>query len=333
MGTQDQQTIASPDQLIQLVRDSLVSPASKKIYAWALAVYFRWCSSYGRDPLTKSSVLEFRSAQIARNLASNTIHILVTAIRTMFRQASDAGFVPAEVTASLLNVRGVHIETVRPANWLSAGQVENLLRSAPETTLRGLRDRAVLAVMLTTGLRRYELPQVRVEQIENWGGRWVLAGVMRKGNKKDDLPLPDDPDWVKPLIDAWLSAAGVTDGPLFRPIIGGHGMRGRVTRQPLTPRGVAKIVGRYGERIGVPTLAPHDLRRTFADLALEGGADLRQIQLAMSHASIATTEKYVLRKKRFDHAPCDRLGVDFQVERKPPARVLHLPVKDKEHIP
>lgn len=70
-----------------------------------------------------------------------------------------------------------------------------------------------------------------------------------------------------------------------------------------------EAVAMYGKKIGVPKLAPHDLRRTFAKLAHKGRAAMEQIQLSLGHASIVTTERYLGVRQDLQDAPCDRLGI------------------------
>lgn len=77
----------------------------------------------------------------------------------------------------------------------------------------------------------------------------------------------------------------------------------------MTPQAVRDIVKDYGQQIGLPELAAHDLRRTFAKLAHKGGAGLDQIQLSLGHASIKTTEKYLGVSQNLTDAPCDHLGL------------------------
>jgi integrase len=77
----------------------------------------------------------------------------------------------------------------------------------------------------------------------------------------------------------------------------------------LLPQNIMEAVLKYGRSIGVPHLAPHDLRRTFAKLAHKGRAALEQIQLSLGHASIVTTERYLGVRQDLHDAPCDRLGI------------------------
>ena len=75
------------------------------------------------------------------------------------------------------------------------------------------------------------------------------------------------------------------------------------------------MVQHFGSGIGVPKLAPHDLRRTFAKLAHKGKSGLEQIQLSLGHASIMTTERYLGVRQDLTDAPCDHLGLTVEVPR------------------
>jgi integrase/recombinase XerD len=75
------------------------------------------------------------------------------------------------------------------------------------------------------------------------------------------------------------------------------------------------MVKHFGSEIGVPNLAPHDLRRTFAKLAHKGRSGLEQIQLSLGHASITTTERYLGVRQDLTDAPCDHRGLMVEVLR------------------
>ena len=99
--------------------------------------------------------------------------------------------------------------------------------------------------------------------------------------------------------------AALTSGHIFRSMNNRQQLRGEV----LLPQNILETVGRYGKRIGVPHLAPHDLRRTFAKLAHKGRAALEQIQISLGHSSIITTERYLGVRQDLQDAPCDHLGL------------------------
>ena len=88
---------------------------------------------------------------------------------------------------------------------------------------------------------------------------------------------------------------------------------GRITGDRMTAQSIFEAVRIYGAKIGVPELAPHDLRRTFAKLAHKGRAAPEQIQLSLGHASITTTEAYLGVRQDLTDAPCDHLGLKVEV--------------------
>ena len=77
----------------------------------------------------------------------------------------------------------------------------------------------------------------------------------------------------------------------------------------MAAQSIFETVKQYAANIGLPNIAPHDLRRTFAKLAHRGRAALEQIQLSLGHASIQTTERYLGIRQDLTDAPCDRLGL------------------------
>ena len=104
------------------------------------------------------------------------------------------------------------------------------------------------------------------------------------------------------------SAAGIRTGRVCRPINKG----GRLTHESLTEKCVWWVLRKYAAGIGLPNLAPHDLRRSYAKLARQGGASLEQIQLSLGHASVQTTEIYLGSKQDLKDAPCDHLRLNWE---------------------
>ncbi len=174
--------------------------------------------------------------------------------------------------------------------------------AAPDTrTLKGLRDRALLAVLIGCGLRRAEAANLSFEHVQQRDGRWVLVDLIGKRDKVRSVPMPN---WTKAAIDSWSSRAGVASGLVFRAVNRGD----RVAGDRVTPQAIRNIVAGYAEKLKNNGVAPHDLRRTFAKLAYKGGAALDQIQLSLGHESIQTTEGYLGVEQDLTDAPCDHLG-------------------------
>ena len=103
--------------------------------------------------------------------------------------------------------------------------------------------------------------------------------------------------WVKASIDRWLSATGIQAGYVFRPV----NKASRVASERMTDAGVYAVLKTYAE------LAPHDLRRSFAQMARKADCSIEQIQLSLGHASIQTTERYLGTRQDLADSPSDRI--------------------------
>jgi integrase len=213
---------------------------------------------------------------------------------------------PPEVAAAIARVRGAKRLGIRTGQWLTREQAESLISVPNPTTVKGKRDRALLAVLVGCGLRRREVATLAVEHIQLRDARWVIVDLVGKGGRVRTVPMPS---WAKSAIDTWLAAAGIETGPIFRSI----NKSDLVSGISMTARSIFQVVQTCGSRIGVPKLAPHDLRRTFAKLAHKGRAALEQIQLSLGHASVTTTERYLGVRQDLTDAPCDHLGVAVEV--------------------
>ena len=134
-------------------------------------------------------------------------------------------------------------------------------------TLKGLRDRAILSVMIGCGLRREEVTQLTTEHLQQREGRWVILNLEGKHSRVRTVPLAA---WVKTIIDNWTNAASIGSGTLFLPMRKG----GKLQDGPMTSQAIWKVVEQYAP---VENLAPHDLRRTFAKFAHRAGVPIEQI--------------------------------------------------------
>jgi integrase/recombinase XerD len=285
------------------VLDSVRSPHTRRSYDRALTGFLAWCSSGESAAFTKATVQAYRSELETRGLSASAINVQLAAIKKLAAEAADNGLLVPELAAGISKVPGARSEGPRAGNWLTRDQASRLLTLPDPETMKGKRDRAILALLLGCGLRRDELVRLPIEAIQLREGRWVIIDLLGKGRRRRTIPVPS---WVKVLIEQWMNAAGVTEGCVFRAINKG----GRVYGQGLTANVIWSIVQGYAMQIGVPKLAPHDLRRTCAKLCRAAGGDLEQIQLLLGHASIATTERYLGSRLDLTNAVNDDLGLD-----------------------
>ncbi|HEV3084214.1 MAG TPA: site-specific integrase [Gemmataceae bacterium] len=240
----------------------------------------------------------------ARKLGAVSINVRITAVRKLAVEAADNGLLAPELAAGITRVKGVASKGVRLGNWLTAKQAQALLNAPDVMTNKGLRDRAILAVLLGCGLRRSEVAALTVRHVQQRDGRWCIVDLVGKHGRVRTVPMPT---WTKVATDAWTSAASVTDGHVFRAVDRG----GNVKAAALSEKVVWQLLRPYAAAAGVPGIAPHDLRRSCAKMCRGAGGELEQIQLLLGHASVQTTERYLGTKQDLVHAPND--GIKLRV--------------------
>jgi site-specific recombinase XerD len=291
--------IAQWQKLKMLVLDSVSSPITKRVYNMALDEFYGWFQQAPRPGFTKATVSAWRVSLEARGLGSSSIIIRMSAIRKLAGEAADNGLLAPELAQGISRVKSVKSTGIRVGNWLSQRQAQALLSAPDISTVRGLRDRAILAVLLGCGLRRSEVAALTFAHVQQRDGRWCIVDLVGKHGRVRTAPMPT---WVKIAIDAWTTV-GVADGCVFRPV----NRAGAVTGERLGEKVVWAMLRGYAADAGVPGIAPHDLRRTCAKLCRAAGGELEQIQLLLGHASVQTTERYLGTRQDLVHAPNDAI--------------------------
>jgi site-specific recombinase XerD len=286
-----------------LVIDGLNSPHSKAMYSKAIDDFLGWRADKG--PMVKAQVNAYKDYLLSStDYAPSTINLRLSAIRKLATEAADNGVMDPHLAEGVRRVSGVKTSGVRTGNWLTLQQAQQLIRTPDITTLKGLRDRAILAVMVGGGLRRSEVANLTFDHVKMRQARWVIVDIVGKGRRVRTVPIPA---WTKAAIDDWTTAADIHEDYIFRSINKGDNISG----PDLTAQAVADVVKEYASQCGFDDLAAHDLRRTYAKLARKGGADLQQIQLSLGHASVKTTERYLNEAQNLTSAPCDRISLQL----------------------
>jgi site-specific recombinase XerD len=284
--------------LKRLVLDSVSSPITRRVYNLGLDEFFEWYGRELRAGFTKATVSAWRVALEARGLGAVSINVRITAVRKLAVEAADNGLLAPELANGITRVKGVASKGIRLGNWLSVVQAQKLLNTPDVTTTKGLRDRAILAVLLGCGLRRSEVAALTLAHVQQRDGRWCIVDLIGKHGRVRTIPVPT---WVKVAQDAWTGGAGVADGFVFRPVNRGGCAQG----VGLSEKVVWQLLQGYAAAAGVPGIAPHDLRRTCAKMCRAAGGELEQIQLLLGHASVQTTERYLGTRQDLVHAPND----------------------------
>jgi integrase len=290
---------ATTDRLREIVLASVTSPHSKRNYAKAFDELERYLA-IASQPLALDSFLGFRAHLVERGLSPSTINVQLSAIRKLIMEARKQGIIDSETAASLTDVENIRQQGTLTGNWLTRSQAKELLAVPDSERLIGKRDHALLALLLGCGLRRQELAQLQVEDIVEREGRSVIVDMVGKGRRIRTVAVPF---WVKKSVDVWTAAAGITQGPLLRPVSKSGKKAGETA---LGAWSVWSVVERCAKEIGIKDFGPHDLRRTCAKLCRKAGGDLEQIKFLLGHSSIQTTERYLGSEQEIAVAVNDR---------------------------
>lgn len=212
----------------------------------------------------------------------STIARKLSAVRSLFAFVEKKGLLTHNPSADISSPK---LEKYIPS-YLPVDEMFRLLQRPDISRPLGKRDRAILEVLYSCGLRVSELSGLDTGDVDF---HQRLVKVMGKGNKERIVPIGREA--LKALEDYLDETSGfrkkfygpALEGPLFMNARGGR----------LTSRSVGKLVKKYG-RAGslMLDISPHALRHTFATHLLDGGADLRAVQELLGHVSLSTTQKY-----------------------------------------
>ena len=232
------------------------------------------------EAVSRDDLVDFLASLYRLKLESRTVARHLVTLRNFFRFAQIHELITTDPS---INLESPKIRRSLPG-YLRLEEVERLLEKPDSTTALGLRDRAMLEVLYSTGLRVSELIGLRVSDLDSKVGCVRCIG---KGDKERIVPVGRK---ALIMVEKYLCDA--------RPKLLGK-LRGSptlfVNRRgvSLSRVGVWKILSGYGKRAGLRvSLTPHMLRHSFATHLLERGADLRSVQLMLGHADISTTQIY-----------------------------------------
>jgi site-specific recombinase XerD len=298
MTTAIKVTVHAIDPIIDMVLDA-VSERTRVEYGRALNDFVVWFHQTQQPVFNKAAVNAHVAALKAKGVPASSINQRLSAIRKLALEAADNELIPEAQAQAIQRVEGVKILGRKMGNWLSKEQAELLIRQPAATTHKGRRDRAILGVMIGCGLRREELCRLTVEHLQLRNERWVILNLTGKHGRVRTVPMAP---WVKRLLTQWVEGAGISKGPLFPRIRRGDHIQGGA----MTSQAIWNVVEEYAGVLHL-RVAPHDLRRSFAKLAYQGGSPIEQIQQSLGHASIKTTEDYIGIDQNFDFSPSDAI--------------------------
>lgn len=288
-------------------RQNEKAAGTRRAYGSDFRIFARWCEARGVShlPAEPGTVATFIAAEAESGTKPSTIGRRLAAIRYAHRLAAQP--TPTDDELVGVTMRGIR-RTIGAAKVKNAPATANLLGQMLEhvpDTLTGRRDRALLSLGFACALRRSELVALQVADLEVSGDGLRVTIRRSKTDQEGQGQVVGVPAGGKLLVAervaAWIRAAGITSGPIFRPI----NRHGQLLPAALTDTSVAAIVKVYASRAGLDaaTFAGHSLRRGFLTSAAQHGATLAKMKAISRHKSVDVLLGYVDDAEMFkDHA-------------------------------
>jgi integrase/recombinase XerD len=256
-----------------------LSEHSLAAYASDLAQFAAHCRDAGLEleGATERDIFRFLGRQRERGLTSRSLARQLAAIRGFYAFGATEGWIASDPAVLLNNPK---LPPLLP-DVLSRAEVERLLAQPDMATNLGFRDRTMFELLYGAGLRVSELVSLTALDVDLQAGRLRVFG---KGAKERVLPIHD---LAAELIGSYLQNVRGSFKPKGRELFLNRSGAG------ISRVAVFKNIQRYAAMAGIThKVSPHSLRHSFATHLLEGGADLRVVQILLGHADIKATEIY-----------------------------------------
>lgn len=284
----DTQIIVSPQYDLTAIDRANLQPSTREKYRREIVAMYQ----AGINPDNHTALQNY-----ADGLKSSRKQFLKSGLRIMtldFEQSIKANATPQNILSAqaaifrLEAMRGaVHVpehKGVKAHTWLTGKEVKKITSLCDHSTNEGKRDWIILGLLLGAGLRREELATLKFDHIKQQGNRTVLE-VTGKGAKSRIIPISDT------LAEHLRSWQTVTNGGYVARAM--YHKSKETIAESMSAVAIFQLVNKYGKAIGKPDLAPHDLRRTYAQLGYEAGIPITQISVLLGHESVETTQRYL----------------------------------------
>lgn len=274
----------SPHQLFNKWKDFIdASPKTIATYTGAVRRFLHYLDSCGISHPIREDIVRYRD-YLAEGHKPTTVQAYLTAVKLFFKWTEREGLYPNVAE----RVKGVKLDSGHKKDYLTSHQAGNLLQSIDRSTLKGLRDYAIISLMVTTGLRTISIVRANIGDLGVAGDSPALyfQGKGRSG-KSEYVKLAEP---VEKAIREYLQARGVLDADA--PLFGSLSRRNIGCR--LTTRSISRICKGQFAQAGLVSnrITAHSLRHTAATLNLLAGATVQETQQLLGHRNINTTLIY-----------------------------------------
>jgi len=259
-------------------------PKTIETYTKALRQLFNYFSINGISQPQREDIIAFREELKASGHKPTTIQNYITATRLFFKWTAQEGLYPNVAD----RLKGAKLDREHKKDYFTSRQVKEVISGIEQDSLQGLRDYAILALMVTGGLRTIEVIRADVGDLRTLGDFTVLY-VQGKGRdeKTEYIKIPAP---VEKAIRAYLTAGGKADSA--EPLFTSEANKNKGER--LTTRSVSRIAKNKFKEAGYNSerLTAHSLRHTAVTLSLLGGNSIEEVQQFARHTNLSTTMIY-----------------------------------------
>ncbi|HPJ80956.1 MAG TPA: tyrosine-type recombinase/integrase [Thermotogota bacterium] len=278
-----------------------VAESSKRTYKAKIKQFFLWLGDNPPESgqVEKKDILEYKEQLLSEGKAANTVTGYLIVVRKFFAwMAAEKG-----LKDPTTGIKGVKRSNSFRKDALSVDQIKHLLNTIDRSTITGLRDFAMINLMIRTGLRTIELSRANEEDIRQESGEAVLY-IQGKGHFEKDAYVKLNASTLKPLM-AYLRARGTVKGsdPLF------ISHSNRAINGRLTTRSIRHVTKQHmGDAdIYSSRITTHSLRHSAVTLVLLAGGSIQEAQTLARHKSVDTTMIYAHNIDRIKNAPENKI--------------------------
>lgn len=259
------------------------SPKTVETYSKAIRRFFAFLSENGITRPTRETVVDYRE-YLKLEHKPTTVQGYLSAVKLFFQWTAQEGLYPNIAE----RVKGAKLDTGHKKDYLTTKQVARLLGAIDRSTLKGLRDYAMLSLMVTTGLREISIVRADIGDMRTAGDAVALYHKGKGREEKAEYVKLAEP--VEEAIRAYLKARGEADpqAPLFSSIAN------RNSGERMTTRSVSRVAKERLIAVGLESdrLTGHSFRHTAATLNLLNGGTVEETQQLLGHRNINTTLIY-----------------------------------------
>ncbi len=258
-------------------------PKTIETYTRALRQFFFYLSANGIAQPTRQDVMAFRD-EIKQTLKPATVQNYITTVRLFFQWTEQEGLYKNIAD----HIKGAKLDREHKKDYLTSNQAKTILENIERDTVQGLRDYAIMVLMITGGLRTIEIIRANIEDLRTAGDSTVLYIHGKGKDEKTDYMKVVEP--AEQAIRAYLKASGTPEKG--QPLFSSEANKNKGER--LTTRSISRIVKIRFQQAGFDSdrLTAHSLRHTAGTLNLLNGGTLEETQQLLRHSNINTTMIY-----------------------------------------